>query len=365
MRKLIALLSGVLLAGAGVLPAMAATAATSITHPRITTLLASSQWIVYRQKTTSTNIRPEFLVGGSLYATDLSGQLQSLPGFDNEKQFLSLTGSTLVQAQNQVHTNTERQTIRWRNLNNHATGTAQTEPGAVLEGAAPDGWIEDSSSPEDSYYGNANQLTYVHFDGTRVDLGKPFPKGQFFGLTISDTGILATPGTSDEFHFKSQVRYLPWSHAAAWRTLYTTPVSKTIGCAPSSSRYAACEMSPADTYTGTTTYGLIALDGSGARWIQTTHPKACKAVNIATLGANLVAVETSSAGVCTKGTLFRFSWEGALVSGGSHHYSSTGIQVGLGGVSGGTGLILVSSLEQRHIDTLTGVTRSPYVVARV
>jgi hypothetical protein len=208
-------------------------------------------------------------------------------------------------------------------------------------------------------------LTYVHFDGTRVDLGKPFPEGQFFGLTISDTGILATPGTSDEAHFRSQVQYLPWSDTTRWRTLYTTSVSKTIACAPSSSGYAACEMSPADTYTGATTYGLIALDGSGARWIQTTHPTACKAVNIATLGANLVAVETSSAGVCTKGKLYRFSWDGALVSGGTHHYSSTGIQVGLGGVGGGTGRILVSSLDQRHIDSLTGVTRAPHVLERV
>jgi hypothetical protein len=195
MRRLPALLAAALLAGAMVLPATPAGAATSSTHPRITTLLSSSQWIVYRQKTTGTNLRPLHLVGGSIFATDISGQRQSLPGFDNSKAFLFLTGSILVQAQNRVHTNDELQTVRWRNLNDRTTGTVQNTAGGVLVAAAPDGWIMQASTDEDGTYGSPQQLTYVHLDGTRADLGEPFPKGQSFGLSVSDTGILATPAS--------------------------------------------------------------------------------------------------------------------------------------------------------------------------
>lgn len=208
----------------------------------------------------------------------------------------------------------------------------------------------------------------MHQDGSRTDLGIPYPDGQLPGLTTSDSGVIATPGVSDEQRFRTKVLYQPWKTVGtSWRTILTTKDEQvSIGCAPSSGSYAACVRSPEEGEgEGPFTYGLISLTGGGARWMVDSHPKACKRILFATLGSNLVAIENSDAGVCTKGKLYRFTWVGGLVGGGSHHYDSTSLLTGLGGASGGAAKIVVGSLGQRHIDTLTGVTRAPKVLVRV
>jgi hypothetical protein len=299
----------------------------------------------------------ELLTGGTVSATDITGQRQSLPGFSNEKQKLYLNGSVLVQARNSIHTGSERQSVRWRDLNDRATGTVTDRPGEIVVAAAPHGWVTEASTATEGRFGTVQRLTYVRPDGARVDLGEPFPEGQSIQFAASDTGLVLTPGVSDENHFASQVRFLSWSHPHAWRTIFVSARDVDVECAPSSSSHVAC--SATSLASGAQRYGLVALDGSGARWIQTSHPRACTRIRFATRGHDLVAVATSDAGACTKGRLFRFASDGALIEGTSHRYSSASIHVGLGDT------VVVSSLDQRHIDTLTGVTRAPTILVRV
>jgi hypothetical protein len=357
VRRASYLLTGTVLAGALLLSPTAAVAAASSTHPRITTLVASSQYIVYKQKVTSANMSSELLTGGTIYATDITGERHSLPGFSNDKHALYLTGSILVQAQTSIHTSSDRQSVRWRDLNNGTTATVTDRPGEIVVAAGPHGWITEASTTTDGRYGTVQRLAYVRTNGVRTNLGSPFPLGQSIRFAVSDTGVVVTPGVSDENHFASQVRYLPWAHLSHWRTIHVTGRDIGVDCAPSSRTHIAC--SATSVASGATRFGLIALDGSGARWVQTKHPSACKAIRFATRGDNLYAIETSDAGVCTKGKLYRFDFDGTLVNGSSHHYSSTSIKVGLGS------RVIVSSLDQRHIDTLTGVTRSPTILVRV
>jgi hypothetical protein len=360
MRKISYLLAATILVGSVLIP-QSAMAASSADHPRVAPLVASNNYAVYKQKTTGGTISGNQLTGGSVYAVDKNGKRQSLPGFTNEKRFMYLTGDFLVQATNTIHnTVSDHQTVRYLNLRTGAHGTA-TYPvgGAGLVAAAPDGWIMDQATDVDTGYGTLFDLVVVHPDGTTRNLGTPFNDGRSFSIAVSDYGIISTPGISDESAAPSQVRRLTWSSSSTWSTLYTTKGGPDTGitCMPSSSTYTACSLVSADFNVKS---GLVSLSGQGARWIQDKHPGACKYIDYVTKGGSLFAIETSNLGVCTKGKLYRFNFAGKLVSNGSSHlYSSEA------GIVAGLGKVLVSSVNQRHLDTLSNLPQNPNVLVKV
>jgi hypothetical protein len=368
MRRIRAVLAATALGALLLLPQPAVAAPAAAAHPRVTTVVASSQYIVYEQQTSAKELTPGNSARSTLYATDIAGQRLPLPGFTTGHHPVLVAESLVVQAANTLHTVDDRQTVRYLDLNTGKGGTWTGEQNEDLVGAAPDGWLMRGSTGADGRYGTVERLTYVHRDGTRSDLGVPYPGGQRIGVTVSDTGVVLTPGVSDETRFRTAVLYQPWKGiGTSWRTLFTAKEEQVaIGCAPSSTTTVACVRSPEEGEgEGPFSYGLISLSGKGARWMVDSHPHACQRILFATLGSDLVAVENSDIGTCTKGKLYRFTWSGGLVSGGSHHYSATSIITGLQGFRDGRARIVLSSTDQRHIDALTGVTRSPFVVVRV
>jgi hypothetical protein len=146
---------------------------------------------------------------------------------------------------------------------------------------------------------------------------------------------------------------MSWTTPGTWRTLYNAHGERYVGCSAPSRTHVVCSSMGLDAEVPQ--LGLFRLKDGAVTWLRKTHPKVCTHLDWATSGKDLVAIQTSDAGVCTRGKLLRFSASGALV-GSTRRYSA------LGGVTVGLGRILVSRDDQRVLYSLTGVTRTPTVL---
>jgi hypothetical protein len=321
---------------------------------RAVVLTASAQYAVYAVKASAKHLNPGNPNRGALYAVDAKGHRQALPAFKNAGRQVQLVGSSLVQARQVYVPDGSYQVVRYLDLRTGRAGEARLSDGDAALTAAPGGFVRAHRTGETTALGEPQTLSLQTYDGTQTALGDPFPDGIGYSLVAGDGGLLAATATSDETpNADARIRYMSWSTPGTWRTLYDAHGERYVGCSAPSRTSVVCSSMGLDAEVPQ--LGLFRLRDGAVTWLRKAHPKVCTHLDWATSGANLVAIETSDAGACTRGRLIRFSASGALV-GSARRYSA------IGGVTVGLGRILVSRDDQRVLYSLTGVTRTPQVL---
>jgi hypothetical protein len=339
---------------AGLLAAGAPVEAATTPPARAVVLTASGQYAVYAVKASTKPLNPGNPNRGKLYAVDAQGHRQALPTFKNAGRQVLLLGSTLLQTREVYLPDRSYQEVHYLDLRSGRTGRVPLSDNDAALSAAPGGFVRGHRTGETTALGEPETLSLQTYDGTQTPLGDPYPDGLAYGLVAGDGGLLASTATSDETpNADARIRYMSWSAPGVWRTLYDAHAERYVGCSAPSRTHVVCSSMGLDAKVPQ--LGLFRLRDGAVTWLRRTHPKVCTHLDWATSGADLVAIETSDAGVCTQGRLIRFSTSGTLV-GSTRRYNA------LGGVTVGLGRILVSRDDQRVLYSLTGVTRTPKVL---
>jgi hypothetical protein len=335
------------------LAAPPAQAATRPTHARVVAVASDAGHVVYKRRVASANLTPQPQKGDELFATDAAGHVAPLTDFDGASyDTVSLVGDFLVQASG--GSGQTAQHVRYRNLSTGATAQVTSKTTDALKSAAPDGWVvlRTGQIQPDSQF----SLVRVRPDGSETDLGVPFPDyidgGVGYGLQTSDSGLIAVPIEVDEECTTSQVKFQPWSDPGVWRTVFAGTPRSCIACAPAARSSVACNVFQPNK--GLVT---ISLRGGAPHYVRNSHPKLCQTVDYATSNDDLIAIETTDAGSCTKGLVYRFGQNKKVAT-------STARYGALGSIRTGLGRILVSKGQQQLIYGLSGVTRNPSTIAR-
>ena len=322
---------------------------------RAVVLVASEQYAVYAVKASTKPLNPGNPNRGALYAVDAKGRRQALRTFKNSGRRVELMGSSLMQTRRvDPPGGISYQVVHFQDLRTGRSGEVPMTDGDSAMTAAPGGFVRAHRTGETTQLGERQTLSLQTYAGEQTPLGEPFPDGNGFSLVAGSGGLLASSATSDETpNADARIRYMDWRKPGVWRTLYDAHAERYVGCSTPSRTYVVCSSMGLDSEVPQ--IGLFRLRDFTVTWLNAKHPKVCKRLDWATAGSNLVAIETSDAGVCTKGKLIRMSPAGTLV-GSTRRYSA------LGGVTAGLGKILVSRTDQRVLFSLTGVTRTPKVL---
>lgn len=338
---------------AGLLGAAPAEAGIESTRARVVAVVSDSGHLVYKRQVSGADPTPQLQRRDLLYARDASGRVTPLLDFRSAPYSgFSLVGDYLVQAASS-RGQTERG-VRYRNLSTGATAQVVLKTTDSLESAAPDGWVvQRTGQPQPDA---ESSLVRVRPDGSETELGVPFPDyidgGVGYWVQVSDSGLIAFPKEIDDSCTTSQVKFQSWSDAGTWRTVFAGTPRSCIECAPAATSSVACKVSRPDK--GLVT---ISLRGGAPHYLKNSHPKLCQTVDYATSNDDLVAIETSDAGSCTKGLVYRF--------GQNKKVATSTIRYGaLGSIRTGLGRILVSERQQQAIYGLSGATRDPMTIAR-
>ena len=338
----------------------AAPAQAAVPRAHVVTLAGSDGYLVYKVERSTKAVHPHD-VGGAVYARDRRGRVQALRHFADGVGVIQQTGHSVVE---KTFTNVPVdggtigvQRVRYRDLTTRQEHVTTLRPFESMAAVAPDGYLvrHDLGGGDGGSTAGTTTLTYRHADGSTADIAVPFAHGQDYALGATDTGLMAVSPGSDEQTLPSRVAYMTWAHPGVWRQLYDAGRPRYIGCAPSSRTDVACRVDGVDS--GGPGLVLLRLRDGHATWLHRTHPKACTAVTWATKGSSLWALETSDAGVCTEGKLFRLQEDGALVGGSSRYRFDAA-----GGIETAYGRAVVGDRDQRHLYSTTGVTRKPVLV---
>lgn len=338
---------------AGLLVAAPAQAASSSTHARVVAVASDAGHLVYKRQVSSTNLTPQPQKGDVLFATDAGGRATPLTDFQGASVHpVSLVGDFLVQASGGGGQTAQQ--VRYRNLSTGATAQVPAKTTDALKSAAPDGWVVQRTGET----GPASEfgLIRVRPGGAETDLGVPFPDyvdgGVGYLLQTSDSGLIAYPIQVDDVCTSSQVKFQPWSDPGGWRTVYPGTPRSCIRCAPAARNSVACSVIQPNK--GLVT---ISLRGAAPHYLRNSYPKLCQTVDYATSNDDLVAIESTDAGACTKGLVYRFGQDKKVAT-------STARYGALGSIRTGLGQVIVSKGQQQLVYGLTGVTRTPKTVAR-
>jgi hypothetical protein len=355
MRKQLALAASAALALGMLLAPQSAVAATTAKpyHNRLLPVATSNQYVVYRQQVTNKDLQLYPYSGGSLYAVGADHKRISLPGFDNRIAPPKLVADSLVQAK-VTNYGPYQELIHYRNLTTGQEATVLGDVNDSLASASLGGWVMFHTTDKTADFGYVSELRQVNYDGTQESYGTPFPEGESFAVTGSNSGLIATNRPSDENHARATVRFMSWNKPGQWRTLYSGARDASVGCAPAAARWVACNV----TGFGSKGLALISTGTQPIHWLKNTHPGACQKVDYATAGDNLVAIETSDAGVCDTGKLYRFNADTSLASSKTKRYNVND------GINSGLYKIIVGKSDQSRLYSLTGVTRTPVTVAQ-
>lgn len=338
---------------AGLLVPTPAEAATDPTHARVVAVMSDARHIVHKRQVSGANLTPLLQKRDLLFATDASGRVTPLPDFRSAPYSgLSLVGDFLVQFADS-RGQTERG-VHYRNLSTGATAQVTLKTTDWLRSAAPGGWVvQRIGQPQPDA---ESSLVGVRPDGAEAELGVPFPDliagGVGYDLQVSDSGLIAFPKDVDDLCTTSQVKFQPWSDPGTWRTVFAGTPRSCIECAPAATNSVACKVSQPDK--GLVT---ISLRGAAPHYLKNSHPDLCQTVDYATSNDDLVAIETSDAGSCTKGLVYRFG-QNKKVATSTTRYGA------LGSIRTGLGRIVVSKGQQQEVYGLSGVTRDPMMIAR-
>ena len=330
----------------------------------IVTVAGSAGYLVYETATSSKDIQAGNRNQGTLFVRDAKGTVSRLANFA-DGHVVEQTGHSLVEQTfgtatiDGVATGVER--VRQRDLLTGAESLVTLGPRDSLATVAPDGYVvrhnAGDQNGDDASDAGTTTLTYRHLDGSTAALSVPFADHLNYTLQASDKVLLATTPSSDEQTRPSRISYMTWANPGVWHPLYNAGHTANFGCAPATTTHVACRV---DTTDGPG-LGLVLfrLSDGHATWLHTTHPKACSLVSFTTKGTNLYAVETSDAGVCTKGKLYRLQDDGTLVGGSRNHLFNA-----LGMITTAYGKAVLSGGDQRHLYGTTGVTQKPVIIAK-
>lgn len=365
MPKFLMISVAAALAAGTVLAAAPAQAAAPKPRSHVVTVAGSDGYVVFERATSSKDVQAGNRNGGTLYARDRSGRTTALTGFVDGAGVIEQTGHSLVQRTfanvtiDGVLTGVER--VRHRDLATGDEGQVTLGAGDTLASVAPDGYVvrhdAGDRNTDDASDAGTTTLTYRHFDGSTANVAVPFAHHLDYVLQASDAVLLATTPSSDEQLQPSRIAYMTWADPGVWHPLYSPGVKADLSCAPATSTHVACRQDGIDGPGPRLV--LFRLKDGHATWLRKTHPGACAFVSWATKGTNLYAVETSDAGVCTKGKLYRLQDDGTLV-GGSRKYLFNA----LGGITTAYGRVVLSGGDQRHLYTTTGVTQKPVIITK-
>jgi hypothetical protein len=365
MPKVLIIGIAAVLAVGSVLAAAPAQAAAPKPRSHIVTVAGSDGYVIFERASATRDIKVHDRNNGKVYARDTKGTVTELKHFADGVGVIEQTGHTIVEKTyanvtvDGVLTGVER--VRQRDL---ATGqesqdTLQSQDS--LATVAPDGYVVrhdvgDRNSDDASDAGTTT-LTYRHTDGSTAAIAVPFANHLNYVLQASEKVLLATTPSNDEQTRPSRIAYMTWANPGVWHAIYNAGRTANFSCAPATSTHVACRQDSTDgPGLGPV---LFRLKDGHATWLLKTHPKACAYIDFATKGTNLYAVETSDAGVCTKGKLYRLQDDGRIV-GGSKKYLFNA----LGGITTAYGKVVLSGGDQRHLYTTTGVTQKPVIIAK-
>lgn len=351
------------LAASAVLAASPAQAATPAPRNHVVTVAGSDGYLIYEVAKASKDIQAGNRNTGTLYARDIKGAVTELKNFVDGVGVIEQTGHSLVERTyanvviDGVLTGVER--VRQRDLTTSTESVATLGRFESMASVAPDGFIlrHDDGDGDGASDAGHTALTYRHFDGSTAAIAIPFADDTNYTLQASDQGLLAVTPNSDEQTRPSRVAYMTWADPGVWRPIYNPGRTREIFCATPSSTHVACRVDGIDI--GGPGLVVFRLKDGHATWLRTTHPKACTYASWTTKGTNLYAIETSNAGVCTKGKLYRLQDDGTLVGGSRKYLFNT-----LGGIDTAYGKAVLSGGDQRHLYTTTGVTQKPVIIVK-
>lgn len=351
------------LAASAVLAASPAQAATPAPRNHVVTVAGSDGYLIYEVAKSSKDIQAGNRNRGTLYARDAEGTVSTLTNFTDGVGVIEQTGHSLVERTDAtvvidgVPTGVER--VRQRDLATSTESVDTLGTSQSMASVAPDGFIvrHDDGEGDGASDAGHTTLTYHHIDGSTAAIAIPFADNTNYRLQASDQGLLAMTPPSDEQTRPSRVAYMTWADPGVWHPIYNPGKTREIYCATPSSTHVACRVDGIDI--GGPGLVVFRLKDGHATWLTKTHPKACTYATWATKGTNLYAIETSDAGVCTKGKLYRLQDDGTLV-GGSKKYLFNA----LGGIETAYGKAVLSGGDQRHLYTTTGVTQKPVIIVK-
>ncbi|HTW20684.1 MAG TPA: hypothetical protein VME70_10790 [Mycobacteriales bacterium] len=318
----------------GPFPAAAATTSTSTprAHTRYVPLEGSAKVLLY-EKLTSAKLQTRYTRYSSsvLRALTASGKREQLGELGTDAS-ISLAGSTVVVVNPPPLDNGDPTAtgdlLRWWNLSTGAHGHLVTRED--FAGATPGGWMYERSD------GGVGHLVAVSFDGTRTELGEPFPNGVPFGVLPGPDGYLAIAEDPDDFGDGAAI-YTPYAHPDRPVTLIpkTSPGEECNGL---SSTYAACNLD-SDKMT------LLPL--SGAKPVTT---RTCEDIPYV-YKSNAVWLPRDG---CDEGRLGELSKTGHVTF-STRTYERYDMTVALG-------KIIVTTKDERELLTLTSATATPKVL---
>lgn len=358
MRGVLQIAIAVALAASAVCASGPAQASAPTARRHVVALAGSDGYLVYEMARSTKDIRPGDRNAGALYVRDADGEVHRLRHFVDGAGVIEQTGHSLVEKRfanvtvDGVLSGVER--VRHRDLVTGRESVVTLQPHDSLASVAPDGYLvrHDEGGGDGGSDAGTTTLTYRHADGSTAGIAVPFADGTDYALQASDRGLLAVTPGSDEQTRPSRIAYMTWAHPGVWHGVYDAGRPRYISCSTPSSTHVACRIDGVDSAGP----GLVLLrlrDGH-ATWLNRTHPKACWNLRWATKGASLWALETTDAGVCTRGKLYRLQDDGKLV-GGSRKYRFSA----LGGIRPAYGEVVLSGGDQRHLSSTSGVTRKP------
>lgn len=361
MPKVLTIGVAAALAAAAVLSGGTAQAATPTARDHVVPLTGSDQYVIYEVAKATKDVQPGNRNRGKLFARDKQGHVSALPNFTDGTGGITQVGHVLVEnsfvnvTSGGVTNGVER--VRERDLRTGAESVVTLGAQETLATVAPDGYVvrHDLGGGDGASDAGETTLTYRHLDGTTADLPVPFADHTAYVLEGGDQVLLAVTPSSDEETRPARISFMRWSQPGVWHALWNAGTQRDVFCSKPSSTHVACDIAN-DDWPG---LGLVLfrLSDGHATWMRKTHPKACTAVDITTKGTNLYALETSDAGVCTKGKLYRLQDDGTLV-GGSKKYLFNA----LAGITTAYNRVVLSGGDQRHLYATTGVTQKPRII---
>jgi hypothetical protein len=188
--------------------------------------------------------------------------------------------------------------IAWRLPEQSGSGSVPLPAGSTFAGFAPGGWLTQTriGIAHDRQDGPIERLTRFTTDGTRTDLGVPFPDGAPAALQVTTSGVLAWSAPSDggDLVPDGKIKYRAWS-ASSWRTLNPSdPEQSELLCTTASPALVSCGTESSAT---PRVYSLPSGKSSSLR------QSGCGDPQVATMTAFLAITSSGTSASCPAGRL--------------------------------------------------------------
>ena len=196
--------------------------------------------------------------------------------------------------------------IAWRLPEQVRAGSVPLPAGSTFAGFAPGGWLIQTriGTAHDRRDGPILQLSRFSTDGTRTDLGVPFPDGAPFAVQVTTAGVLAWSAPSDggDLVADGKIRYRAWD-TTSWRTLNPSgPEQNELLCTTASPALVSC---------GTETSAAPRVYSLPSGTTSSLRRSGCGDPQIATRTGFLAITSSSTSSSCPDGRLVLTARDGA------------------------------------------------------